>query len=236
MRSLPGATLVFALATAPFWALVGCSTNAVANPADEATFPIGSKNLAPNSIVDIPMDASPLEVDKMTFFRQDLQVAVGEASTEPIQQPIAFPHSLHAGTLGMDCQYCHSASRKGIHAGVPPTQLCMGCHANIESKDRPELEKLKAFWADGKGDPIPWVKVHDLPDFVYFNHKRHVLGGVQCQECHGQVQEMGVAQRVASLKMGWCLDCHAQHELDKSYGTQAELRRSELKDCWTCHK
>lgn len=237
MRSLPGANLVFALMTVPLWAAVGCEMNTVANPADVENFPIGSKNLAPNSIVDIPMDASPLEVDKMTFFREDLSVAIGAPLDEAIEQPIAFPHDKHAGLLGMDCQYCHSSARKGQHAGIPPTQLCMGCHANIAvTEDRPELKKLADFWADGKGEPIPWVKVHDLPDFVYFNHKRHVAGGVQCQECHGQVQEMGVAVRVASLNMGWCLDCHAQHDLDDSYGTQQELRRSELKDCWTCHK
>ncbi len=242
MRSLPGVALVFALVTAPMWTVTGCSTNAVANSADEEIFPIGSKNLAPNAIVDMPMSASPLETDKLTFFPENLSVAVGDPPKEAIEQPIAFPHSKHVKDLGMDCQYCHSSARKEIHAGVPPTQVCMGCHTSIPSDGtdgnpvRPELEKLKAFWADGKGDPIPWVKVHDLPDFVYFSHKRHVLGGVQCQECHGQVQEMGVAERVASLQMGWCLDCHAQHELDDSYGTQQELRRSELKDCWTCHK
>ena len=236
MRSLPGVALVFALVTVPLWAVTGCSSNAVAKPADEEIFPIGSKNLVPNTFVSIPMSASPLEVDKMTFFPTDLSVAVGDPLAEPIQQPIAFPHSKHAKDLGIDCQYCHSGARKGQHAGVPPTQVCMGCHAMVSSDGRPELEKLKAFWAAGKGDPIPWVKVHDLPDFVYFSHKRHVLGGVQCQECHGQVQEMGVDERVASLKMGWCLDCHAQHALDDSYGTQQELRRSELKDCWTCHK
>lgn len=242
MRSLPGASLVFVLVSAPLWAMTSCATNAIANPADEAIFPIGSKNLLPNTLVDMPMSASPLEIDKMTFFREDLSVAVGAPTAVAITQPIAFPHSLHVKDLGMDCQYCHSGARKDVHAGVPPTQLCMGCHKMIASDgqdgnpNRPELEKLKAFWADGKGDPIPWVKVHDLPDYVYFSHKRHVLGGVQCQECHGQVQEMGVAQRVASLQMGWCLDCHAQHALDDSYGTQQELRRSELKDCWTCHK
>ncbi len=242
MRSLPGAPLVFALVSVPLWVMTSCSTNAVAKPADEAIFPIGSKNLAPNTLVDIPMMSSPLEIDKMTFFRKDLSVAVGTPPKDPITQPIAFPHSKHVKDLGMDCQYCHSGARKGVHAGIPPTQLCMGCHKMTPSDgqngapNRPELEKLKAFWADGKGDPIPWVKVHDLPDFVYFSHKRHVLGGVQCQECHGQVQDMGVDQRVASLQMGWCLDCHAQHKLDDAYGSQQELRRSELKDCWTCHK
>lgn len=236
MRLLPGVALAFALVTVPLWAVTGCSSNAVAKPADEEAFPIGSKNLLPNTFVDIPMSASPFEVDKMTFFPTGLSVAVGDPPVDAIVQPIVFPHFRHVKDLGMDCQYCHSGARKGVHAGIPPTQVCMGCHTAVATAGRPELEKLAAFWAEGKGDPIPWVKVHDLPDFVYFSHKRHVLGGVQCQECHGQVQEMGVDQRVASLKMGWCLDCHAQHALDDSYGTQQELRRSELKDCWTCHK
>jgi hypothetical protein len=162
-------------------------------------------------------------------------VAVGAASTESIEQPIAFPHDRHVKVLGIDCPYCHSSARKGIHAGVPPTQLCMGCHNLVSTEGRPELDKLKTYYANN--EPVPWVKVHDLPDFVYFSHKRHVVGGVQCQECHGQMQEMGVAQRVSTLEMGWCLDCHAQHDsIDQNYGTKAELRRAELKDCWTCHK
>lgn len=120
----------------------------------------------------------------------------------------------------------------------------MGCHKMIDPKDRElktadgkmtQLEKLQEYY--DSGEPIPWVKVHDLPDYVYFSHKRHVVGGVQCQECHGAVQEMTVNQRVSSLKMGWCLDCHATHpKIDENYGDKAELRRAELKDCYTCHK
>jgi hypothetical protein len=112
----------------------------------------------------------------------------------------------------------------------------MNCHKVIPSDDRPELEKLKEYYASG--EPIPWQKVHDLPDFVHFSHKRHVRGGVRCQECHGEVQdEMTVAYRVNTLQMGWCLDCHKDHPtVDENYGASAELRRAELKDCLTCHK
>jgi hypothetical protein len=226
MRPLPGAILAYAMFTAPVLGLTGCATEAAADadsPAD--TFPIGKKNLLPPEVSSAP----PWDVD--------LRVAVGEPEADPLQQPIAFPHDRHVKVLGMDCQYCHSGARKGIHAGIPPTQVCMGCHKAVSTEGRPELDKLKAYWNEGNGEPIPWVKVHDLPDFVYFSHKRHVVAGVACQECHGQVQDMQVDQRVAPLNMGWCLDCHAQHEsIDTNYGPKAELRRAELKDCWTCHK
>jgi hypothetical protein len=117
----------------------------------------------------------------------------------------------------------------------------MNCHKMVPSEGRSEeaqadLAKLKDYYE--RGEVIPWVKVHDLPDFVYFSHKRHVLGGVQCQECHGEVQrDMTVAYRVSELTMGWCLNCHKEHpKVDENYGAQAELRRAELKDCYTCHK
>ena len=198
----------------------GCDAFAT-DAADVDTFTIGAKNLLPPEL-----------------FFDNLHVAVGATEDEPIEQPIAFSHTRHVETLGMDCNYCHSSARKEIHAGVPSTQVCMGCHNLVDTTGRPELEKLKnEYWKDGAAEPIPWVKVHDLPDFVYFSHKRHVVAGVECQECHGPIQEMGVAQRAASLQMGWCLDCHGSHpKIDENYGDQADLRRAELKDCWTCHK
>ena len=215
MRMLPGTLLVLGLALGA--GLAGCATQA-AMEEDEELFPLGSKNLAPPELFD-----------------SNLHVAVGEPEKEPIAQPIQFPHDRHVAVLGMDCQYCHSSARKEIHAGVPPTQVCMGCHTMIDTTERPELVKLKEYYESG--EPIPWARVHDLPDFVYFSHKRHVQGGLECQECHGPMQELGLAQRAASLKMGWCLDCHATHpKIDENYGTKAELRRSELKDCYTCHK
>jgi len=166
------------------------------------------------------------------------QVAYGQVDeTHVLEQPIAYSHKLHAGELGINCEYCHSGARRSIHAGVPETRTCMNCHANIKSEGRPELEKLiNDYWKTDT--PIPWQKVHDLPDFVYFSHKRHVRGGVRCQECHGEVQEdMTVARRVNTLEMGWCLDCHKDHpKVDENYGANAQLRRAELKDCLTCHK
>lgn len=165
------------------------------------------------------------------------RVAYGAVGSEGVlEQPLAYSHKLHAGKLQIECEYCHFNARRSIHAGVPPTETCMNCHKMVPSEGRPELEKLKEFYASG--EPIPWVKVHDLPDFVYFTHKRHVRGGVECQECHGEVQDdMTVAYRVGELTMGWCLNCHEDHpKVDENYGAQANLRRAEMKDCWTCHK
>ena len=162
-------------------------------------------------------------------------------------QPIAFNHKIHASTveeggLGMDCQYCHSNARQSKHGGVPSSQVCNGCHQYVSIEGRSEegtkaLTQVKDYWT--KGEPIPWVKVHDLPDFVHFNHSRHVKGGVQCTECHADMTKETVAVRAASMTMtmGWCLDCHSGHpSVDTNYGVNAELRRAELKDCYTCHK
>jgi hypothetical protein len=162
-------------------------------------------------------------------------VAYGNVSDEVYDQPIAYSHKLHAGELQIQCEYCHSNARKSIHAGVPPTGTCMNCHKMVDKTDRPELVKLQDYF--DKGEAIPWNKVHDLPDFVHFSHKRHVLGGVECAECHGDMTQETVARRVNTLRMGWCLDCHKNHpKVDENYGAEAELRRAELKDCWTCHK
>jgi hypothetical protein len=168
------------------------------------------------------------------------RVAYGAVNDEHLEQPILYSHKLHAGELKIDCQYCHYVAKQSTHAGVPPTQVCMNCHSQIKPDGRPEpgrteLTKLMQYWESG--EPIPWVKVHDLPDFVYFSHKRHVKGGVACQECHGEVQnDMTTVVRKGELTMGWCLDCHKTHpKVNENYGSKAELRRAELKDCYTCH-
>ena len=241
MRNLPGAFLFAALAAGGAIGLAGCATETAPNGGED-TFLLGTKNLLPPELVaQLPADAvavlDPTMIDSGTKDVTPLVVPVGAPEKAPLAQPIQFPHNTHVQKLGMDCQYCHSSARKGANAGVPSTQLCMGCHEVVPTEGRPELVKLKEYWADGKGEPIPWAKVHDIPDHAYFPHKPHVRAGVQCSECHGAVEEMGVAQRVSSLQMGWCLDCHAQHDsIDTNYGEKAELRRAELKDCYTCHK
>jgi cytochrome c7-like protein len=121
------------------------------------------------------------------------------------EQPIPFSHKLHAGDLGMDCRYCHSTVERSPFAAVPPTQTCMNCHARVKT-DSPKLALLRERAADDK--PVPWVRVHDLPDFVYFDHSAHVTSGVGCSSCHGRVDQMARVVQKAPLTMGWCLDCH----------------------------
>lgn len=122
-------------------------------------------------------------------------------------QPIAFSHKLHAGQNKIPCLYCHSAARTSRHAGIPPASVCMNCHSLLENQTV-QLEKLKESVQDRR--PIRWVKVHNLPDFVYFNHSQHVLSGVACQRCHGAVERMERVEQAAPLTMGWCLECHRE--------------------------
>jgi len=124
------------------------------------------------------------------------------------EQPIAFPHKLHAGDNKVPCLYCHYAARTSRHAGIPPANVCMNCH-NIVEKQTAEIEKLKE--AVQQERPIRWVKIHNLPDFVYFNHSQHVQSGMACQTCHGPVEQMDRVQQKAPLTMGWCLECHREH-------------------------
>jgi hypothetical protein len=125
------------------------------------------------------------------------------------KQPVAFSHEQHAGRLGMSCLYCHGNAEKSAHAGIPSTQICMNCHQAIKP-DSPLLKEVRASWSSGK--PIRWVRVHETPDYVYFNHSVHVKRGVGCVSCHGAVNEMPVIVHEKPLSMGWCLDCHREPE------------------------
>ncbi len=121
------------------------------------------------------------------------------------EQPIPFSHRVHAGELGLDCRYCHNTVEETQHAAIPPTQTCMTCHAQIH----PQSENLKPLWESYEtGMPIQWVRVHDLPQYSYFNHGAHVTRGVSCVECHGRVDTMDVVYQHETLSMGWCLECH----------------------------
>lgn len=120
-------------------------------------------------------------------------------------QPIPYSHKLHAGDLKIPCQYCHAAARRSTSAGIPPLNTCMGCHKVVRT-DREAIKNITAHYKSNK--PMEWIKVHDLPDFVKFSHKPHVLAGLECQSCHGPVQEMEVVEQVAPLQMGWCIGCH----------------------------
>lgn len=127
-------------------------------------------------------------------------------------QPVQYSHARHAGQLGLDCRYCHVAVEEAANATIPPTQTCMGCHANVTLDDarkalvEPVLESYKT------GMPIEWIRVHDLPDYAYFNHSAHVRRGIGCVSCHGRIDTMEVVYQEQPLSMSWCLDCHREPE------------------------
>ncbi|MBM4267375.1 MAG: cytochrome c3 family protein [Deltaproteobacteria bacterium] len=125
------------------------------------------------------------------------------------EQPVQFSHRHHAGELGIDCRYCHTTVEDLAYAGMPTTQTCMTCHVQIWS-DSEFLEPVRASWRDEK--PIRWIKVYDLPGYVYFDHSVHVNKGVGCQSCHGDVDDMNVLWQNPSLHMEWCLGCHREPE------------------------
>jgi hypothetical protein len=125
------------------------------------------------------------------------------------EQPVQFSHAHHAGELGIDCRYCHTTVERLAYAGIPPTQTCMNCHAQIW-RDSPFLEPVRSSFRDDKS--IDWIKVYDLPGYVYFNHSIHIAKGVGCESCHGNVTEMNVLWQSPTLHMEWCLDCHRHPE------------------------
>ena len=125
------------------------------------------------------------------------------------EQPIQFSHQHHVGGIGIDCRYCHTTVEQAASAGIPPTKTCMNCHAQIWA-DSPFLEPVRESFRTG--EPLRWIRVHDLPDFAYFNHSVHVKQGVGCATCHGRVDRMPLMWQEASLQMEWCLDCHRNPE------------------------
>jgi hypothetical protein len=122
-----------------------------------------------------------------------------------IDQPVQFSHQHHAGGIGIDCRYCHTTVERAASAGIPPVKTCMNCHAQIWAQS-PYLEPVREAFRTNQ--PIRWTRVHDLPDFAYFNHSVHVKKGMGCATCHGRVDRMPLMWQNASLQMEWCLDCH----------------------------
>ena len=129
----------------------------------------------------------------------------GTGQQDPPVQPVQFDHRHHVIDDGIDCRYCHTSVERAASAGIPSTALCMNCHAQIWNKS-PRLEPVRESYFTGQ--PIPWTRVHRLPDFVYFNHGIHVSKGIGCETCHGRVDQMPAIEQVAPLTMGWCLECH----------------------------
>jgi hypothetical protein len=133
------------------------------------------------------------------------RLPVGNRQLEEVAQPVQFDHRHHVADDAIDCRYCHLGVERGASAGIPSTALCMNCHAQVWNKS-PRLEPVRQSYFTGR--PIGWVRVHQVPDFVYFNHQIHVSKGVGCETCHGRVDRMPAIHQVAPLTMGWCLDCH----------------------------
>ena len=208
------------------------------------------------------------------YFAYDYMMQIGvDQGYMPIQ-PIHYSHKIHAGANQIECQYCHSSAKKSKHSGIPSLNVCMNCHENIAyynveedlekgyTKDfyTNEIKKLyKAVGWDentqsytGDTEPVKWVRIHNLPDFVYFNHAQHVtVAGVDCQKCHGPVEEMEILYQHSPLTMGWCINCHREsnikvkdneyytkihEELSKKYGVK-ELTAAQMGglECGKCH-
>ncbi len=163
-------------------------------------FPRWSNLLLPAALV-VGAVAPVYAVFVVTYGFSPLTTDVGY---RPVQ-PVPFSHELHAGQLGMDCRYCHNTVEYAAHAAIPPTRTCMNCHTQIH-KDSPLLEPLRESY--NTGVPVEWIRVHDLPGYVYVNHAAHVNRGVSCVSCHGRIDRMPVVQQHERLSMGWCLDCH----------------------------
>ena len=163
-------------------------------------------------------------VMKFTF---NTLMGIGVTTNYQPEQPIAFSHKIHAGDNGIDCNYCHSFARNSKTAGIPSANVCMNCHANITfgtNTGTTEIQKIydaigynpdtREYIEGYEQKPIQWVRIHNLPDLTYFNHSQHVsAGGVECQECHGPVQEMDVVYQHSELTMGWCINCHRETQV-----------------------
>ena len=161
-----------------------------------------------------------------------LRAAAAAAAPAGPAQPIKFSHKVHAGDASIGCTSCHVYAERGPVAGIPSMARCQGCHKFVkEDLEKPqinaELKPLLEILRSQK--PIEWVRVHRVPDHVFFTHARHVRAGVRCQECHGEVQQMEVVRQVAPLTMGWCLECHQRKQREVP-------GRERLTECVTCHK
>ncbi|MEQ9118594.1 cytochrome c3 family protein [Fulvivirga sp.] len=158
--------------------------------------------------------------------------AVGVQIGYAPKQPIAFSHKIHAGQYEIDCNYCHTGVNKSKSANIPSPNICMNCHSAVKTES-PEIQKIYAAIENDR--PIEWVRVHNLPDLAYFNHSQHVeVGGIECQTCHGPIEEMDVVRQHSLLTMGWCIDCHRKTDVNTKgneyYDKLVELHDAESKE------
>lgn len=198
--------------------------------------------LSKASIFGAVFAAAALANIALAFYRSAYVTEAGVVR----EQPVPFSHDHHVRGLGIDCRYCHASVEDAPFAGMPAAGVCMNCHSQVWA-DSPMLEPVRR--SHRTGEPIPWVRVHDLPDYVYFDHSIHVRKGVGCAECHGRVDRMPLMWREASLQMEWCVNCHRRPEksirppeavfLMGWQGPPASHARFDaraLTDCSVCHR
>lgn len=165
-------------------------------------------------------------------------IHTAEGTTGADLQPINFPHSVHSGTYQMDCQYCHYSAGRSNSAGMPPISSCMGCHTMIAGEARADqITLLREYWNDQ--ETVPWVRIHKVADHVHFPHLRHVNAGLECQQCHGPVEEYENAivqphPNWGKGKMGWCISCHVWGP-DGEGSPSSEEWEPVSRDCTVCH-
>ncbi|MGH9219771.1 MAG: cytochrome c3 family protein [Vicinamibacterales bacterium] len=164
-------------------------------------FPRSANSWSKASLITIVLLLLGLGWLVLTLQRSDLVTSANQF----VEQPVQFSHQHHAGGIGIECRYCHTSVEVSPSAGIPPTKTCINCHSQIWNQS-PYLEPVRASFRDDR--PLNWIRVHDLPDFVYFNHSIHVGNGVGCETCHGRVDRMPLVFQAKSLQMEWCLDCH----------------------------
>lgn len=213
--------------------------------------------LAKNKNLDIDGDGSVSLAEKSKFIWNEIKTSgavkgglitlaillLGKATIDGLygvgvhqgyapEQPIKFSHKLHAGDYKINCNYCHTGVYKGKGANIPSANICMNCH-NAIKQSSPEIQKI--YRAIEKNEPIQWVRVHNLPDFAYFNHAQHTnVGGLDCENCHGEIAKMEVVQQRSSLTMGWCIDCHRKTDVNSEgnayYDKLIEIHKKDHKE------
>jgi len=162
-----------------------------------------------NTIAKLSIICVVIGLPTLAYALMGINLSYGAKRYVPISQPIQFSHKHHVNDDGIDCRYCHFTVDKEMYAGMPATETCMTCHSQIWS-DSPEIKPIVDSFTSGK--PIQWKRVHDLPDFVFFNHAIHINKGIGCVSCHGRIDRMPLVYKENTLTMGWCLDCHRHPE------------------------
>lgn len=210
-----------------------------------------TNSIAKTSVFGLSLLLIATGLGLVAFVRSDYYLS----TNNPITQPVPFSHQRHVGANGIQCVYCHTSVEDSAFAGLPATETCMTCHSQILA-DSPLLEPVRRSWETGQ--PIEWVRVHDLPDYVYINHSVHINKGIGCETCHGPVNEMRLTQKEHTLQMEWCLECHRAPEkfirpreeiytfdwqpsenqlaLGQRLVAEYQVNTEQLTDCSMCHR